>query len=255
MPNLLNQFYPNKTVAAMNWDAFLQNNHDFQKWDAEHFTWLGIGVCWWAFWVWFGLRQRTEAAKTRAAVVMSLVPVAAWFLFLSIVLYVGDWNLANVLPLHLCYALNFVMPVMLWRRSHLLYEATYFWVTAACIQALFTPDLSTAWPGWFSVKYWPVHIGLVGSTLYATIVYGFRPRYAGIFWALLFGNIFVVLLHPLNVWLGTNFMYTEKPAPGSLLEPLGEHYLLWAEPIALLFFHIVYLPIWYAQKNGQVKPA
>ncbi len=236
----------------MDFEAFLCDNNNFKAWDTEHFAWLVIAVCWWFLWILIGLRQKTEAKKTKIGLIMALIPVATWFLFLGIVFWVGDWGINNVLPLHLCYALNFVMPFMLARRSHLIYDITYFWVMAACLQALFTPDLKTAWPGWFSLKYWPVHIGLVGSTLYATIVYKFRPTYKGIYWALLFGNLFVAVLHPLNMWLGTNFMYTEKPPPGTLLEHLGEHYLLAAEPIALLFFHIVYLPIWILERRERV---
>ncbi len=228
----------------MDWQAVFRNNHEFQTWNREHFTWLALAACWWVAWLRTGLRQKSEEERTRIGFIVSLLPVGAWLLSVILATWLGELTRNNLLPLHLCYALNFVMPVMLWRRSKPLFDVVYFWVMAACLQALFTPDLDSAFPGWFTVKYWPVHISLVGSVLYAAVVYGFRPSYRGIWLALLMGNLFVLLLHPLNQWLGTNFMYTETPPPGTILEHLGEHYILAAEPVAVVLFHVVYLPVW-----------
>lgn len=231
------------------WQSFLKDNNDFTLWSTEHFIWLTIGVLSGVFWIRLGLRQPTEARKTRVGVWMSLIPVAAWLYFLAVILYVGAWEHKNVVPLHLCYFLNFLMPLMLARRIFWLYELTFFWIMAACIQALITPDLTTAFPAWFAFKYWPVHIGLVLSALYATIVYGFRPRYVGIWLSLLAGNIYLACVHPVNLWLETNFMYSCAKPPGSVLDLFGEHYLLCAEPAALFLFHIVWLPFFFMKRR------
>jgi hypothetical integral membrane protein (TIGR02206 family) len=243
----------NLKTKRMNWDLFFKDNHDFQVWNREHFIWLAVAAASWIFWIRLGRQQKTAQAQTRIALIMSILPIMIWFYFLAVIISNGGSNLGNTLPFHLCYTLNFLMPIMLGRRLFWLFEIMYFWVMAACLQALITPDLSTAFPAFTSVKYWPIHIGLIGSVQYAIFVYGWKPRYQGIFWALLGGNLFYCLLHPLNLWLDTNFMYTISPPKGSLLELLGEHYILWAELLALLFFHVVFVPIWWSERRRKMQ--
>jgi hypothetical integral membrane protein (TIGR02206 family) len=245
-------FDRSKKNIKMNWNAFFEDNKNFEVWNAEHFIWLGLGVISWIFWINLGKKQADLQGQIRVAKWMTALPILCWFYFLIVILLNKSWNWSNVIPFHLCYFLNLLMPLVVVARKKWLFDGIYFWVMAGCLQALLTPDLETAFPGYFSIKYWPVHLALIGSVLYAIFVYKWKPKYVGIYWALIGGNLFVGFLTIFNKWLGTNFMYTELPAKGSILEKLGEHYLLASQPLALLLFHVVYLPFLiqnYLEKN------
>lgn len=219
---------------------------DFVNWGAEHRLWLAAAVASMICWIYVGRQLRSDLQQRRLALVMSLIPVSIWAVNSIALLFAEPplrWDL--ILPFHVCYFLNLVLPFMLWRKSYFLFEISYFMVMAGCIQALLTPDIPQSFPHPFNIKYFFVHIGLAQSILYAVFVYGFRPSWRSFGKAFLWSNIFFVFVAGVNIVLGTNFMYLcQKPPTPTLLDLFGDWpwYILGGELLALVLFTVVMLP-------------
>jgi hypothetical integral membrane protein (TIGR02206 family) len=218
----------------------------FINYGTEHFAWLFAGLCSVVFWVKLGQRQRDDLGQRRVGLAMSLIP-ALWWTAVSLwmALFERPPNLNLVLPFHVCYAANLLLPLMLWWRSYALFEVLYFVVMAGCIQALLTPDLQTNFPERINLRYFIVHIGLVQSVLYAVWVFGFRPQWRGLLRAVLWMNLYFLAIIPINMLLGTNFMFLrQKPPSPNLLDLFGPWpwYILGAEMLGVLLFVVVLLP-------------
>jgi len=219
---------------------------EFISWGAEHWWWLLAGATSMFGWIYLGRQTVSEINKRRIALVMSLIPVVIWTAG-SVQLACSDnpIDIGLLLPFHVCYFLNLLMPVMLWRRSYFLFEISYFMVMAGCIQALITPDLQQSFPDMLNIRYFFVHIGLAQSILFAIWVYGFRPTWASLGKSLLWANIYFVFVAAINYALGTNFMYLcHKPPAPTMLDLFGDWpwYILGGELLALALFTVVMLP-------------
>lgn len=219
---------------------------NFVSYGMEHLAWIMAGVASAFFWIILGMKQTSEENRRKVGLIMSMIPVVLWFSS-SIYLYLNepivDYTL--VLPFHVCYFLNMLMPIMLWRRSYYLFEITYFMVMAGTIQALLTPDLDTVFPDHMNIRYFFIHIGLPQSILFAIFVYGFRPAWRSIGKAFMWMNIYLVFVGMLNLALGTNFMFLcRKPNATTLLDIFGDWpwYLIGGELLALVLFTVVMMP-------------
>lgn len=224
----------------------------FISWGTEHLLWLLAGVLSITAWIWLGRLQASELGKRRVALTQSLLPAGIWVgSSIWVACTTSPVNLEMVLPFHICYFLNLIFPVMVWRKWYFLFEVSYFIVLAGCIQALLTPDLQTNFPDHYNVRYFFVHIGLAQSVLYCIFVYGFRPTWRGWVKALLWINIYFVFVALINLALGTNFMYIcHKPPAPTLLDLFGPWpwYILGGEVLAVALFTVVFLPFAFRRR-------
>jgi hypothetical integral membrane protein (TIGR02206 family) len=231
---------------------------NFINWGAEHRWWLLAGMASICSWLFLALRSTSDLGKRRIGLAMSLIPVSIWAINSVWLLFATPplrWDL--ILPFHICYFLNLLLPVMLWRKSYFLFEVSYFMVMAGCIQALLTPDIPQSFPHPFNLRYFIVHIGLAQSILFAIFVYGFRPGWRSLGKSFLWSNVYFVFVAGINVLLGTNFMYLcHKPPNPTLLDLFGEWpwYILGGEVLALVLFVVVMLPFaWQRGSEFKVK--
>ena len=92
-----------------------------------------------------------------------------------------------------------------------------------------------------------------------TTVEGFRPTWKS-FWRVIIGlNIYAALIYPVNMLLGTDFLYINaKPATASLLDalPPWPYYLIYMEILLFVIFFLLYLPflIKDARAKAKAKP-
>lgn len=226
---------------------------DFQSYGSEHFIWLVIGIASTLSWIWLGRKQTTEIGQRRIGLIQSLIPAALWILIsIYMAVFVRPLDLGLVLPFHICYFINLMLPVMLWRRSFFLFEISYYMVMGGCLQALLTPDLQHPFPHYINFRYFVVHMGLVQSILYAIFVYRFRPTWRSFGRAFLWANIYFVFVLGINYLLGTNFMYlSHKPNAPTLLDLFGEWpwYIVGGEFLCLMMFTLVMLPFAFDKKE------
>jgi hypothetical integral membrane protein (TIGR02206 family) len=219
------------------------NNTNFATGNSEHWFWLFYGLVSVAFWIYFG-RQATEHQKQKIGLTMGLIGVTAWTWSVIVMVATHQAKAQSVIPLHLCYFLNLLLPIILWKKWFHWLDWIYPIVMAGCLQALFTPDLNQSFPHYYSVRYWLVHTALIQNLLFAIFVYDFRPTVKGIFKCVVALNLYALAVTPVNLLLDTNFLYLRSPAPGSVMEWLGPwpQYLIALEGLMIVFFTVVYLP-------------
>ena len=219
---------------------------NFQSYSLEHFIWLAIGTASAYFWIWLGRKQATEYDQRRIGLIQSLIPAGLWvILSIYMAIFERPVDLTLVLPFHISYFMNLLLPFMLWRRNFFLFEITYYMVMGGCIQSLLTPALEHGFPHYLNIRFFVVHIGLLQSILYAIFVYKFRPTWQSFGRAFLWSNIYFVFILGVNYLLGTNFLYlSQKPNVPTLLDLFGEWpwYIIGAEFLCLMMYTLVMLP-------------
>lgn len=164
------------------------------------------------------------------------IPVVAW-------LY-GD-PVRDLLPLHVCGLLFYICAFVLWKRDQLAYEIAYFWGMGGTLQALLTPEMNRPFPDPTFFSHFAGHGVLLVAIFYATLTLGMRPMPGSVLRALGATLGYAALLLPLNLLLGTNYMYlVSKPAAASILDILGPWpwYIGAAIALALVSYLIWYLP-------------
>lgn len=220
------------------------DNQDFRVASMEHYAWLLYTVAGALFWIRLGRRAPTEDAKRTIALYMCLTGVVFWVYASCVMIAIGNAPLQSLIPLHLCYFLNLLFPLLIWKKRIAAFDWIYPIVMAGCLQALFTPDLDQTAPHYYNLRYWFVHAGLIHTMLYVIVVFGFRPTFMGIFKCILAINVYSFMVIPINYLLNTNFLYLREPAKGSIMEALGPWpwYIIYIELLMFVFFAVVYLP-------------
>jgi hypothetical integral membrane protein (TIGR02206 family) len=203
-----------------------------------------------------GFRKTSEKIRTIVRWSMAIVlwlDEASWHVWN---MYWGHWTVAQ-LPLHICSLLIWLTGFMLIFKNYRIYEFAYFIGMGGAIQALLTPDAGIyGFPHFRIFQTMISHGLLLTSAVYMTSVEGFRPTWKS-FWRVVIGlNIYAVVIYPINLLLGTDFLYiNSKPSTASLLDalPRWPYYLLYMELIGLTIFLLLYLPFIIRDGRAQAK--
>ncbi len=203
-----------------------------------------------------GFRRTSE--KTRRIVRWSMaitlwLDEASWHIWN---IYWGHWTVAQ-LPLHICSLLIWLTGFMLIFKVRRIYEFAYFIGIGGAMQALLTPDAGIyGFPHFRIFQTMISHGLLLTSAIYMTTVEGFRPTWKSL-WRVVIGlNIYAILIYPVNLLLGTDFLYiNSKPATASLLDalPRWPYYLIFMELIGLAIFLLLYLPFMIRDGRARMK--
>jgi hypothetical integral membrane protein (TIGR02206 family) len=156
-----------------------------------------------------------------------------------------DQGLSSLLPLHLCGLSVLLTAWTLAARSYRAYEIVYFWAWGGTLQALATPDLQVGFPHPGFIAFFVGHGLVIVGVLYATLVYRFRPQLVSIFRSMAALLVAVAVVAPINLWLGTNYLFLcSKPEQASLMDYLGPWpwYILSLGGLALVSSFVYYLP-------------
>jgi len=194
---------------------------------------------------WAVRRFATPPMQRRGGMAIAAILVVHEVAKICVRVGVYDHRLAAQLPLHLCGAALVLNAVMLWRQSYGLYEITYFWATTGTIAALLTPDLPYGFPHPFFFVFFFGHGVIVVGVLYATFVYGFRPRPRSIVKAVGVTLAYMAAIAPVNVLLDANYLYLRhKPAQASPMDAMGPWpwYIGWLIALGIAAFALVYAP-------------
>ncbi len=157
----------------------------------------------------------------------------------------------HMLPLHLCDVAALTTATMLLSRNFLLYGISYFWALAGTLQALVTPALAVGFPDPDFLFFFASHGLVIVGVVFATVVFGLRPRPRSILHAFTATAMLVAVAAPVNWWLDANFLFLrEKPPVASLMDYMGPWpwYILTLVPVTLLFFCFFYSPYWIADR-------
>lgn len=158
----------------------------------------------------------------------------------------GRLSLQIALPLHLC-DLNWMLAIVaLLTLNGRIVEPLYFFALTGTLPGIIFPELPVGFPAARFLVYFTLHGLVVVSTVVLTFGFGVvLPRGA---WgrAFLLLNAYALFVTPINLALGTNFLYLRaKPAPGTPFDWLGPwpYYLLALEAAFLGLFYLLDGPL------------
>ncbi|MGH2571872.1 MAG: TIGR02206 family membrane protein, partial [bacterium] len=171
--------------------------------------------------VWIRRRWSDALARRVARGLALLLVVQELFqIWMQTALY--GFPLATRLPLHLCGVAVFLTPVVLVRRTYAVYELVYFWGLGGAVQAILTPELHFGFPHPIFLTFFLGHGLIVVGALYATVVLRLRPTHRSIWRAFLATIAWAALVTPVNLVLGTNYLFLmHKPERASLMDYFG----------------------------------
>ncbi len=156
------------------------------------------------------------------------------------------------IPLHLCNLAEIAGYISLLTRWYWLRPVLYFWSLGA-IQAFVTPEMreGPVTPEyWF---FWGSHAMIFAMTAYEIFAAGFRPSLRDFGIILLASVIYLAVVFPLNLLIGSNFGYVgpERPNVPSLIDFLGPWPLrvLWMALLGIAAFLLAWLP-WEVARMG-----
>jgi hypothetical integral membrane protein (TIGR02206 family) len=199
------------------------------------------------------LRNASEQARRRAALVMAIVlwgNEIGWHIWNAAI---GNWSLQTMLPLHVCSVLVWLGGWMLVTRNRTIYEYMYFLGIGGAMQAILTPDLGAyGFPHYRFFQTFISHGLIVTAAIYMTTVEGFRPTWSSIKRVFIGANVYMLVVTGINWLIGSNYMYTlRKPDTASLFDlmPAWPWYLLVVELIGLATVLLLYLP--FIIKDGK----
>jgi hypothetical integral membrane protein (TIGR02206 family) len=153
------------------------------------------------------LSKNGEAALRRA---LAALAVCYWLAYNIWWNWNGiDW--LNGLPLQLCDVNGLVAPLALvtgWRWAR---AALYFWTAALTVQAFIQPALSAGPASLVFWSFWTAHTIIAACAVYDVVVLGFRPGWSDLGRAIAVSAVYLAVVVPVNLWLGSDYGYVGNP--------------------------------------------
>ena len=175
-----------------------------------------------------------------------------YFIWVILEILAGTFDVRIHLPIQLCRVANILIPFIMIYKSDRVYQIIYFWGMSGVFQGLITPDITNDFPHFHFFRFWIGHNGMIIALVYASVVYGMRPKFESIKYAFIGLNIFLLLAVMANLILDANYFWIcGKPPMQSLLDYLGPWpwYILAAEFVALLHFVVAYIPFYILDRK------
>lgn len=152
--------------------------------------------------------------------------------------------LEHELPLHFCAIMALLCFIALWWEPRWARSLVYFGVLSASIQGLLTPAITYGFPSVNFFLFFISHGLLMLAALCIPFLTDWRAKAKDPLRSVLLMNAYLVVIHPINLILGSNYGYTTAAPAGSILETLrtpAPWYYLWLELPALGLFCFMYL--------------
>lgn len=161
--------------------------------------------------------------------------------------FAGNLDITQDLPLHLCNYMPLFMYFVFKLRSKWLFGIAFFWIIGGTFQSNITPTLTESFPHYEYFRYWFIHMGLTMLVLYAIICLDWSLRFSEGVKAALALNAAASIMYPINLILGSNYMYLiHKPAGPTVYDLLGPWpwYIFNIELFMAVLFPILTLPFY-----------
>ena len=183
---------------------------------------------------------------------LAIIPALCVILRMILTGIDGTFNIQEELPVHLCRAIAFAFPFVIYYQSRKWFGILYFFTIVGTLQALFTPDLPLSAPHHSYWTYWPLHCILTSLPIYCIVNFDWIVTKRDFWNAILVGNAYLIITGVINYLIGSNYFFTHHKPPGpSLLDVLGPWpwYILAVEGLAVMFFLLIGLPFWVGKKD------
>lgn len=243
----------------MDLSAFYTDTISFSSYGFEHFVSVLIVMI---FGVWFlrkGKYSWNEKQKWRNATIFSAVLFGIQLFKAFFRMYLGNFDVTEDLPLHLCNFLPLILMVGLYLRSRVILSVTFFWILAGTAQANVTPTLQDTFPHYEAIRYWLIHMGLPVIAIYLFYALGFRFKLKDAVRSALALNIVAAVIYPINYLLDSNYLYLNAKPPGTTIYNLlgpWPLYIMNIEFVMLILFSVVLIPfVIYERVRGHKMAA
>ena len=235
-------------------DELLIENNSFRPFSLAHFCVLLVGFSFFTLLILYARR----CSPRRQVFIGALLSYTILFTFLGVYVSIDSWRLGfepkKHLPLAMCNVCAMLSWLVLHRKIYWMYEILFFWIMSGTVAACLTPDIKEAFPHYTFLVFWIIHIGLVGSAFYATLVYGMRPTFGSLMKSFLAILVYAPVVGLIN-WLlrdyDTNFFYVcRKPDTWTPLDLFGDWpwYLFFGVFFAMFVFLVIYSPFYLSDR-------
>jgi hypothetical integral membrane protein (TIGR02206 family) len=187
--------------------------------------------------------KETRARKIRIGLgTVILVNELIWY---GYYLYQGWFAFPYDLPLHLCDVVLWLTIFTTFTLKPWSYELIFYWGLAGTTMAVLTPDVSTPFLSYLTIRFFIAHGGIVTTILFLTWRKLLRPRKGSPWRAFLILQLYAAAIGLFNFVFNTNYFFLcEKPGEPSLLDYMGPWpvYLIVADGVGLGLFWLLWLP-------------
>ena len=160
----------------------------------------------------------------------------------------GYWNPVDNIPLHLCSISNFIACFILFvpkiSKESKFFEFLYYAGIIGAFQAFFTPQINNFdGSNYEYIEWYLSHIGIMLLPIYMLKNLGFRLTKFSWLRVVLYLNILLIIVMPINYFVGSNYMYVNgKPQVNNPLI-IGEWpiYIFFWEIIIIIFTYTLYV--------------
>ncbi len=177
---------------------------------------------------------------------LSVVLVANYFLYLSLVRQFGAVSWQQVLPMQLCDWAMVVIIIAMWTRRPRWFEVAYFWGIGGTVQAVLTPNLPYGFPDFRFFSFFISHCGIIIGIVFLMLTLHLRPCAFSIVRVFLWTELYFIVTLAADKLTGFNYGFLlHKPEAKTLLNILSDYrplYLLQMHLLALAFFIVLYVP-------------
>ena len=145
----------------------------------------------------------------------------------------GQWNIVTDLPLHLCGISGLICSFLPFiKRKQFLFDFVFYSGIIGGIMSILTPQMNGFDGSCFSyLEYYVRHVLILLLPLFMFRNLGIQPSKYSTLRSFLILNILMVIIMPLNFYLGSNYMYLAEPPQvnNPLVIGVWPYYLLWFE--------------------------
>jgi hypothetical integral membrane protein (TIGR02206 family) len=182
-------------------------------------------------------RRRDTAAEVVQRRALAAFALGAW-----VVSYIWlNWPAIDLkmLPLQVCGLLGVVAPLALLTGNRWLRATMYFSTFTLTVQAFIQPILVMGPVTLEFWRFWLLHSLILCCAIYDLVILGFRPNWSDVARACVMSAVYVALIVPVNLMLGTNYGFVGNPpdqAQPAMIALLGPWPARIVVLMALVFF-------------------
>ncbi len=229
---------------------------EFQHYSTSHIAVLGTTLSVYSLMAFARLNGHNTAQwmeRTLGIILLSLWPVTTFVHW-----KVGDLDLQNGLPFHLCDVAGITGGLALLTRRQIFCEIVYFFGMAGTLQGLITPNLKYDFPDARFLVFFILHGGVVATALHVVTAMRHAPRAWAVPRMLSLTLGYAAFVGTVNYFLGTNFGFLcHKPEQASLMGPLGPWpwYIASLIGVCLVFYTLLDLPFMISRRRQAARAA
>jgi hypothetical integral membrane protein (TIGR02206 family) len=157
----------------------------------------------------------------------------------------GYWNISENLPLQLCGISNLIGCFILFLpKNKTLFEFFYYAGIIGAIQAFLTPQINNFdGTNYEYIEYYISHGGILLLPIYMFNNLGYKLRKFSWLKVLIYLNILLIFIMPLNFKINSNYMYLAYPPNVDNPLIIGEwpYYIMCWEIIIVIFSYTLYV--------------